>query len=79
MLKKIVFDFSNVLLFAKDHGYQGKLNDLHGKLKVVDGYEPQQYFEINTELIEFLSEYQNEYVFCIFTAAKMHTLPSLQR
>jgi FMN phosphatase YigB (HAD superfamily) len=77
MITSLVFDFSFVLLFSKDASYTGKLNDLNDKLSAEENYEPLDYFRVNDELIYFLKQYKNEYTFYIFTAGKMHKLPSL--
>ena len=78
MIKKVVFDFSYVLLFPRENSYTGKLNDLNDKLSPQSGYEPLNYFYLNTELLQFLKQYKSKYDFCIFTSGKMHKLPSLR-
>jgi FMN phosphatase YigB (HAD superfamily) len=78
MIKKIVFDFSYVLLFAKDKTYIGKLNALNDNLSGQPQYEPLDYFSVNSELLEYLKAYRPKYDFYIFTAGKMHQLPSLK-
>lgn len=55
MIKAIISDLSRVLLFARDEGYEGKLNDLHEQLMADGDYDFWAYFKLNTELLEFYS------------------------
>jgi hypothetical protein len=55
LIKAIVFDFSRVLLFAKDPGYKDDLNPLHRKLLEQDASYPfLDYFYLNQELLHYL-------------------------
>ena len=52
----MVFDFGRVLIFPKDLGYFGGLNDLHKILSESPNYKLTDHFEFNSELLEFLKQ-----------------------
>jgi HAD superfamily hydrolase (TIGR01509 family) len=56
-IRAIIFDFSRVILFPKDPGYQSGLNALHRSLHATDpDYEFLGHFRINTELLDMLRQ-----------------------
>ena len=72
MIKTIIFDFSRVLLFAKDKGYKEDLNPLHKKLLSENpNYKFLDYFELNEELLVFLEAVKNRIELYIFTSGSI--------
>lgn len=69
MYSTLLSDFSRVLLFPKDTAYTGGLNALHKQLKekLGDNYRPLDYFEFNTELLDFYKSLKNRYSLNILT------------
>ena len=65
----LLFDFSRVLLFAKERGYTGLLNPLHARLmRCNKRYGFFDYFELNEELLKFLEKIKDKFDLFIFTA-----------
>lgn len=80
MIEAMILDFSNVLIFARDRGYRGKLNALHKKLSGNSSYNVFEYFELNHELLNFLLELKKRYSLALFlfTDGKMHLIPEVR-
>ncbi|HZZ98877.1 MAG TPA: HAD-IA family hydrolase [Candidatus Saccharimonadia bacterium] len=80
MIQAMILDFSNVLIFARDRGYHGKLNALHKKLSGDLSYNVFEYFKLNRELLNFLLELKKRYAlaFYLFTDGSMHTIPEVR-
>ncbi len=68
----LLFDFSNVLIFAKDQGYTGLLNPLHQRLSKDTDYDFFESFELNERILDFLAQRQDRYGLYIFTAGSLH-------
>jgi HAD superfamily hydrolase (TIGR01509 family) len=72
MNKVLLFDFSRVLLFAKDKTYTDDLNPLHKKLSSEDSnYNFLDYFELNEELLKFLETVKDKFNLYIFTSGSI--------
>ncbi|MBI2022108.1 HAD-IA family hydrolase [Candidatus Daviesbacteria bacterium] len=78
MIKVLLLDFSRVLLHPKDKSYQGGLNDLHKKLSRDSSYKIFDHFELNEELIKFLSKLRERFYLCIFTTELIQEDPAIQ-
>lgn len=59
-IKAVVFDFGRVLIFPKDEGYFGSLNDLHRVLSDSPNYSFSANFDFNQELLGFLKQKKTE-------------------
>lgn len=71
MSKLFLFDFSRVLLFAKDPSYQGDLNPLHDRLTSSPdrGFSFFNHFELNQDLLNYLEANKGKGIdFAIFTS-----------
>lgn len=78
MIKAIIFDFSRVVLHPKDKSYKNGLNELHSKLKVNPDYSLSNHFELNKELLDYLSKLKNHYPLYIFTKDYIQEEPELK-
>jgi FMN phosphatase YigB (HAD superfamily) len=72
-IKAVVFDFGRVLIFPKDEGYFGGLNDLHNVLSASPNYKFLDNFEFNNELLDFLKaqKVQKGIEYYLFTKGKI--------
>ena len=72
MITTILSDFSFVILFPKDKKYRGKLNDLNTDLTNKLGkYNFFEYFELNSDLLEFYKSLKSRYSINIFTSGNI--------
>jgi HAD superfamily hydrolase (TIGR01509 family) len=80
----MILDFSNVLIFARDRGYHGKLNTLNRKLReAVTGdatYNALDHFDLDHELLDTLKEIKSrgKISMHLFTDGNMHTMPEIR-
>ena len=79
MIKAIITDLSQVLLFAVDEHYTGKLNDLHEKLLKSGDYNFWKYFRINEELLTFYQELSPKIDLYLFTTEYIQEYPPLKQ
>jgi FMN phosphatase YigB (HAD superfamily) len=84
MINTLLFDFSRVLLFAKDKSYKDDLNPLNTKLLAENSnYDFMSYFELNMELLDFIETITDKFELHIFTSGliqnNMAVKPILQR
>jgi FMN phosphatase YigB (HAD superfamily) len=79
LIKALVFDFSRVLLFAKDSSYLGDLNPLHRKLlEQYANYPFLDYFYLNQQLLDYLSGFSSKRLI-IFTSGIIQDAPEIQK
>ena len=79
MIKTIISDFSQVLLFVKDKTYQGTLNGLHKELLDKSGsYSFFDYFEINQELLEFYRAQKSKLSVNLYTTGTIQNMPEIR-
>lgn len=67
MIKAIVFDFSRVLLNAKDSNYSDSLNALYKRLSPNEDFHSLEHFAFNEKLLEFAASIKERYGLYIFT------------
>jgi FMN phosphatase YigB (HAD superfamily) len=79
MIKYIISDFSKVLLFPKDKGYKGKLNELHKNNLKTGDYDFWQQFELNQELFDYYKTLSKKYDLFIFTTAYIQDYPPVRK
>jgi putative hydrolase of the HAD superfamily len=79
VVKAIIFDFGNTLLFPKDKSYKGKLNPLHKELSKKDGYKFWDHFKLNNELLNFLRNLSMKCDMYIFTTGKIQETPEVRQ
>ncbi|MCW1908387.1 MAG: HAD-IA family hydrolase [Candidatus Saccharibacteria bacterium] len=78
MIKAIVFDFSRVLLFAKDPSYLGDLNPLHRQLSENNpDYPFFDNFYLNQELLDWLRLIHGAKLY-IFTSGNIQNAPAIR-
>ncbi len=79
MINTIIFDFSRVLLFAKDKNHKEDLNPLHKKLLGENpNYAFLDYFELNEELLAYLETIKNKFDFYIFTSGSIQNAKEIK-
>lgn len=78
MIKAMLFDFSRTLLFPKDKTYTGGLNDLYKKISENQNYNFLEYFELNTELLDYLETIKNKFGLHIFTSESIQNDPAIK-
>lgn len=72
MITALVFDFSRVLLFAKDKNYKEDLNPLNKKLSLENpNYNFLNHFELNEEIVSFLETIKDKFDLHIFTSGSI--------
>lgn len=76
-ISHIVSDLGEVLVFAKDKTYTGRLTKLHTELRSHSTYEPLSTFEINQTLLDSFLPYKSACQFHIFTAGLIHLVPEI--
>lgn len=77
-IKAVVFDFSRVILFAKDLSYTGDLNPLNRELLAKDpDYQFLDYFVLNKELLDYLGRIKSKRLI-IFTSGIVQDAPVIQ-
>ncbi|MBV9159875.1 MAG: HAD hydrolase-like protein [Candidatus Kaiserbacteria bacterium] len=76
----VLSDFSRTLFYPKDPNYTGGLNALHKKLHAEYGgeYEILNYFEFNTELLNFYRSLKGIYPVSIFTTDIIQNHPHVR-
>lgn len=68
MITTLLFDFSNVLLFAKDPTYTGTMNGLHKELSAQNpNYDFFEYFTLNNDILDYLKTWKQHVSLNIFT------------
>jgi len=79
MINTIIFDFSRVLLFAKDKDYKEDLNPLHKKLLAENpNYAFLDYFELNEELLAYLETIKDKFELYIFTSGSIQNAKEIK-
>jgi len=78
MIKAIVSDFSRVILFPKDSIYEGSLNSLHKEKSLLSNYNPLDYFNLNTELLDFYKSQKEKVNLYIFTTDSIQDAPEFK-
>jgi len=79
MINTVIFDFSRVLLFAKDKGYKEDLNPLHKKLIAENpNYAFLDYFELNEEVLTFLETIKDKFELYIFTSGSIQNAKEIK-
>ena len=79
MITTLLFDFSRVLLFAKDKNYKEDLNPLNKKLLEENpNYDFLNYFELNQELLNFLETIKDKFELCIFTSGSIQNAKEIR-
>lgn len=77
-IKAILFDFSRTLIFPIDETYKGDLNPLHKKLKTKNkNYNFLSYFQLNTELFDYLEKLKDRCDLYIFTSGSIQNAPEI--
>lgn len=83
MIKALLLDFSWVILHPADRAYAGKLNDLNKRMtgdNPLTFYDFEQYFVINSELLDHIKTLKNEsrLAVCMFTTDIIQERPEVQ-
>lgn len=79
MVTTLLFDFSRVLLFAKDKNYMEDLNPLNKKLLEENpNYDFLSYFELNQELLNFLEKIGDKFGIYMFTSGSVQNNPAVK-
>lgn len=80
MIKALLSDFSQVILFPKDSDYVGSLNSLYAKKKDEQGFSFFDLYFVNTELLDFYQELKQKYniELTIYTTGTVQNHPDLQ-
>jgi HAD superfamily hydrolase (TIGR01549 family) len=73
----LVIDFSRVLIFAKTDVTVPSLNRHHQELAETPGYRVLEHFELNTQLLNYLREFNTHWPVILFTDGKLHSLPDI--
>jgi HAD superfamily hydrolase (TIGR01549 family) len=71
MIKAIIFDFSRVILNAKDAHYPDSLNALYKRLSQNENFNSLEHFEFNKELVDFVAGVKNQHDLYIFTTGSI--------
>ncbi len=79
MIKALISDFSQVLLFPKDVTYHSGLNKLHKELSYKPQYNPLDHFVFNQELLEFYTSLKPKLSLYIFTSGTIQDAPEFQK
>lgn len=74
----LLFDFSKVLLFPRDDNYTGSLNTLYKEQVSQLNFNFFDYFKLNTVLLDYLKQHQNEMELYMFTSESIQNAPELQ-
>jgi HAD superfamily hydrolase (TIGR01509 family) len=77
MIKSLIFDFSMVLLLPKDKEYSDSLNKLHRDLSVNQEYNFLDHFELNEELVNYLTKIKDKVELYIFTTETIQESPEV--
>lgn len=79
MIKVLLFDLSNTILFAKDKNYIGGLNALHNELQAtIPNFVFLDHFELDLSLLSVLQSLQSCYVISLFTSETIQDAPAIK-
>ena len=79
MVTTLLFDLSRVLLLPRDKNYSGDLNPLNQHMLGKDPkYDFYLYFELNSELLDFLQSIQNKYELYMYTSGSIQNHPAMK-
>ena len=79
MIKTLLFDLSNTILFTKDSSYVGGLNALHNELQATKGdFVFSDYFELDISLLSTLQALQSDYKIVLFTSETIQDSPAIK-
>ena len=79
MIKVLLFDLSNTILFAKDKKYVGGLNALHNELQAtIPNFVFLDHFELDLSLLSILQSLQSSYVISLFTSETIQDAPAIK-
>lgn len=79
MIKVLLFDLSNTILFAKEKSYVGGLNALHNELQATKGdFVFSDYFELDMSLLSTLQSLRAKYVIALFTSETIQEAPEIK-
>ncbi len=76
-MRKIVFDFSRVILFPKDAVYQGSLNKLYKEISIQTGFSFSDNYYLNQELLDYLETLKEKVEMIVFTSGVLHEHPEV--
>jgi len=81
MIKVLLSDFSDVLLFTRVSSYNGSLNALHARQAIKPNYLFFDYFALNQELLEFYQEVKekNQLKIVMYTSGLVQETPELKQ
>jgi HAD superfamily hydrolase (TIGR01509 family) len=77
-MKALISDVSKVLLFPKDEKYEGSLNALYKEKSANADFKFFDYFELNTELLNFYKSLKGKASVYILTSDVIQDAPELQ-
>lgn len=77
MIKALVSDFSQVLLFRKDDPSYGQINELHESLYKNPNYNIWDHFTLNTKLLDYFQKISSHIDCYIFTSLYIQEHPPL--
>jgi putative hydrolase of the HAD superfamily len=79
MIKVILSDLGNVLLFSKDKSFKGKLNPIYAEEKDKDNFDFFDHFELNTELLQYYEDLKQKGVrFFMLTEGGIQDDPAIK-
>lgn len=78
MIKALILDFSGTIIFPKDRAYSDSLNDLYKKLIQNPDFDFLANFELNEELIIFLTNLKEKYKLFLFTDSVLQNAPEIK-
>lgn len=79
MIKAILSDFSETILFPKDARHHHNLNGLHRELMSKYGeYNAWDYFVLNEELLDFYKGLKTQYPLYLFTTDEVQNQPQIK-
>lgn len=77
MITTAVFDFSQVLLFAKDRSIKAELSASYDQLKAQPGFSFFNTFELNVELVHYLKLHVKTTDLYVFSNSTLLKLPEI--
>lgn len=78
MIKVLLFDLSNTILFAKDKSYLGGLNSLYNKLSTQNPqFDFSAHFELDHQLLSLLKSMKKSYRIALFTSETIQNDPTI--
>lgn len=79
MIKVLLFDLSNTILFSKEENYVGSLNKRHLELLAQNpNYDFDQYFKLDNDLLDFLKTLKNKYQIALYTSESIQDTPAIK-